>query len=62
MKTSMWVPETLSFKEMVGRVETSARIVSDSCTYKTTVWRTVGEEQHVSFHVAGAIVGYDEVS
>ena len=56
------MPETLSFKEMVGRVETSARIVSDSCTYKTTVWRTVGEEQHVSFHVAGAIVGYDEVS
>ena len=24
--------------------------------------RTVGEEQHVSFHGTGAIVGYDEVS
>lgn len=53
---------------MVGRVETSMLEVSNGFRWVGQSglggWmvRTVGEEQHVSFYIAGAIVGYDEIS
>jgi hypothetical protein len=69
VKTTMCVPSTRESREIVGRVETSVgevMLVIVFCLSGLSgldgVRCTVGEKQHVSFNIAGAIVGYDEVS